>query len=86
MSGMTLQERRRMFHRQNPECQISLYYLRLAYKEAGIKKKAIRIKKKIHPTHRTKINSEAHDALEDFDQAVGDGCRIIYCDELCTTR
>ena len=31
-AGMTLEERRRMFHRQFPEIKISLYYLRLAYR------------------------------------------------------
>ena len=46
----------------------------------------IRIKKKIHPAHQDKINMEAKQALHDLEQAIQDGCRVVYLDELCTTK
>ena len=75
-----------MLHRQFPELKISLYHLRLAYRQAGIKKKAIRIKKSKPPQNEEKINQETKHAYMELMEARIEGHRIIYCDEMCTTR
>lgn len=54
-----MQERRIRFGRQFPGSKISIYYLRKAYKMAGIKKKKIRRTKIIAPAHKAKIRLEA---------------------------
>ena len=85
-SGLTLDQRRVMLHRQFPELKISRYHLRLAYRQAGIKKKAIRIKKSKPPQNQEKINQETKNAFKELMEARLERHRIIYCDEMCTTR
>ena len=85
-SGLSLNERCVLFHRRFPEVKISRYYLRLAYQQAGIKKKAIRIKKQVSPQHQAKIHEEAAEALNGLEAARNEGERIVYLDELCTTK
>ena len=85
-AGRTLQERRVLFHRMYPDIKISLYHLRLAYKEAGVKKKMIRIKKQVHERHRQRILEQTQDAKMGVEKAKADGYRVIYCDEMCTTK
>ena len=75
-----------MLHRQFPELKISRYHLRLAYRQAGIKKKAIRIKKSKPQLNQAKINQETKQAFKDLTEARIEGHRIIYCDEMCTTK
>ena len=81
-----MEQRRRLFHRRFPEVKISLYHLRLVYREAGIKKKQINIRKRINPNHKQKIREEAREALAQVTAAEEAGHRIIYIDEFCTTK
>ena len=58
-----------MFHRQFPETKVSMYHLRLVYKQAGIKYEMIRIKKQA-PTYLVdKINKEAQEAYRALEEA-----------------
>lgn len=55
-----------MFHRHFPYKKISTYYLRKAYREAGIKKKKIRKTKLITAAKKLRQHDqiiEAHDKL-----------------------
>ena len=84
-SGHSLDDRRRFFHRAFPDKKLSRYYLRLAYKEAGINRRLIGKGKKLHPEQETRIREEAKDAKIAVRKAQNDGYRLIYCDEFCTT-
>ena len=75
-----------MFHRQYPETKVSMYHLRLVYKQAGVKNKMIRMKKQVHTYLSDKINKEANEAYSALKAAKNDGSRIVYIDELCTTK
>ena len=85
-SGMTMKERQVMFHRQYPVTKISMYHLRLVYKQAGVKNKMIRMKKQVPTYLGDKINKEANEAYSALKAAKNDGSRIVYIDELCTTK
>ena len=58
-----------MMHRRFPEIKVSLYHLRLAYREAGIKKKQISIKKQLNAQHQARIRAEAREALARMQRA-----------------
>ena len=85
-AGTTLAERRCLFHRRHPEIKISKYHLRLTYYLAGIKKKQISIRKWVTPAHKKRIQEEARQARRELDHYEAEGRRIIYVDELCTTK
>ena len=53
-----------MFHRRFPETKISMYHLRLVYRQAGIKRKMIRMKKQVPTYLSDKINLEAKEAYQ----------------------
>jgi len=84
-SGHSLEDRRRFFHRQFPDKKLSKYYMRLAYREAGIKRRLISKGKKLHPEQESRILQEAKDAKIAVQKAQDDGYRLVYCDEFCTT-
>ena len=84
-SGHSLDDRRRFFHRAFPDKKLSDYYLKLAYKEAGIKRRLISKGKRLHPEQESRILQEAKDAKIAVQKAQDDGYRLVYCDEFCTT-
>ena len=84
-SGRSLEDRRRLFHRQFPELRLSKYYMRLTYQEAGIKRRMISKGKKLKPEQVNRILQEAKDAKIAVQKAQDDGYRLVYCDEFCTT-
>ena len=56
--GLSLEERRVMFHRQFPDKRISIYRLRKAYREAGIKLKKIQTTKIVTKGQQAKIEMQ----------------------------
>ena len=59
--------------------------MRLAYQEAGIKRRMISKGKKLKPEQVNRILQEAKDAKIAVRKAQDDGYRLVYCDEFCTT-
>ena len=56
--GLSLEERLVMFHRQYPEKKITIYRLRKAYREAGIKLKKIQTTKIVTKGQKAKIEMQ----------------------------
>jgi hypothetical protein len=84
-SGLTLEERQVMFHRRYGDKKISRYYLRKAYKEAGIRKKKVRKTKIPSLSMKAKQLEQLQLASSQLEESREQGYRIVYLDEMMTT-
>ena len=75
-----------MFHRQFPEKRITIYRLRKAYREAGIKLKKIQTTKIVTKGQQARIELQLIKCKAEVKQHLEEGFRIVYVDEICTTK
>ena len=75
-----------MFHRQFPEKRISIYRLRKAYREAGIKLKKIQTTKIVTKGQKASIELQLIKCKAEVEHHLEEGFRIVYVDEICTTK
>ena len=86
MTGCTLEERALRLQRQFPGRKRSVYHVRKAYKEAGVKKRKISRTKILTHHQQLKSREEALDTRQLVEELEADGYGIYYLDEFCTTK
>ena len=75
-----------MFHRRYPEKRIKVYHLRKEYRKAKIRKKKIKRTKVISEDKEWQRLGEAVEAYSGLEQHKAEGYRILYLDEVMTTK
>ena len=75
-----------MFHRQYPDKRIKVYHLRKEYRMAKIRKKKIKRTKVISEDKEWQRLGEAVEAYSGLEQHKAEGYRILYLDEVMTTK
>ena len=75
-----------MFHRRYPDKRIKVYHLQKEYKKAKIRKKKIRRTKVISEAKEWQRLGEAVEAYSSLEQHKAEGHRILYLDEVMTTK
>ena len=75
-----------MFHRVFPDKHIPVTSLRSLYLSHGIKRKLIRKRKSLYPGNEERIREQTEEARSKLQQAIDEGIKVIYCDEVVFTK